>query len=467
MSETYNVVVVGSGPAGFYTAEALLQSDVNVRVDMIERLPVPFGLVRHGVAPDHQKLKTVTALFDNIANHENFSFFGNIHLGRDIEISDLQAAYDAVVIATGAISDRPLGIEGEGLQGSVSAAAFVAWYNGHPDFRDSVFDLSHPNAVIVGNGNVALDVCRILSKTVDELKRSDICEHALDALADSKVRDIYLVGRRGPAQAKFTTKELREFADLADAEPTIDPSDLELNEPSRAELASPEGIGQAKNLEIFRKFAPLQGRLGKSKQVHFRFLLSPLRVLGRKHVKRIVFEKVQLKGAAFNQTAEPTGEEVSIPAGLLVRSVGYRGVAIPGVPFDERSGTIPSKDGRIQEADGKPVPGLYVAGWIKRGPSGVIGTNRACGLDSALAVLADFQSMGNPSDAGRKARRERFVQSIQKRRLRPVDFEGWRRIDALERAAGAARGKPREKMTSVQSMVDAAEEAAPLLSVAI
>lgn len=467
MSETYNVAVVGSGPAGFYTAEALLQSDLNVRVDMIERLPVPFGLVRHGVAPDHQKLKAVTALFETIANHENFSFFGNVHLGRDVEISALQAAYDAVVIATGAISDRTLGVEGEKLEGSVSASAFVAWYNGHPDFRDSVFDLSHPNAVIVGNGNVALDVCRILSKTVDELKRSDICEHALDALADSKVRNIYLVGRRGPTQAKFTTKELREFADLADAEPTVDPNDLELNEPSKAELESPEGAGPAKNLEIFRKFAPLRGGLGKSKQIHFRFLLSPLRVLGHSHVEHVQFEKVRLTGAAFKQAAEPTGEEVSIPAGLLLRSVGYRGIAIPGVPFDERLGTIRNRDGRVQDADGRAVPGLYAAGWIKRGPSGVIGTNRACGVDSALAVLADLPSISNPSVAERKARRDRFVHLIQKRRLRLVDFSGWRRIDALERAGGAARGKPREKMTSVQSMLDAAEQEIPLLSVAI
>jgi ferredoxin/flavodoxin---NADP+ reductase len=467
MSETYNVAVVGSGPAGFYTAEALLQSDLNIRLDMIERLPVPFGLVRHGVAPDHQRLKAVTALFETIANHENFAFFGNLHLGRDIKISDLLAAYDAVVIATGASSDRPLGIDGEALAGSVSASEFVAWYNGHPDFRDRTFDLSHPNAVIVGNGNVALDVCRILSKTVDELKHSDICEHALDALAASRVRNIYLVGRRGPVQAKFTTKELREFGELDDAEAAIDQGDFDLNDASVEELASPEGSGAAKNLEIFRSFAPQAGKHRKSKHVHFRFLLSPLRVLGRGHVERVVFEKVRLSGAAFRQGVEPTGEEIGIPAGLLVRSVGYRGIAIPGVPFDCRSGTIPNKHGRVQETDGTIVPRLYVAGWIKRGPSGVIGTNRACGVDSSLAVLADLQPSGNPPSSLRHGRRERLLQSLRRQPLKIVDFAGWLRIDALERSAGAVRGKPREKMTSVQAMLDAADQEIPLASCAV
>ncbi len=240
-----NVGIVGSGPAGFYVAEALLQSGLPVHIDMIERLPVPFGLVRHGVAPDHQKLKAVTAVFEAIASAENFAFLGNVQVGRDVAVAELQATYDAVVLATGAVTDRPLGVAGEDLNGSVSATEFVGWYNGHPDFRDRTFDLSHPTAVVVGNGNVALDVCRILAKSVDELKRSDICEHALQALAASRVTDIFLVGRRGPAQAKFTTKELRELGTLSIAEPVIDDSELELNAASTCELEGPAGATTA------------------------------------------------------------------------------------------------------------------------------------------------------------------------------------------------------------------------------
>jgi ferredoxin/flavodoxin---NADP+ reductase len=458
-----NAAIVGSGPAGFYVAEALLQSDLDVRVDMIERLPVPFGLVRHGVAPDHQKLKAVTAVFEEIARDENFSFLGNLQVGRDIDIADLRASYDVVVIATGAISDRQLGVAGENLTGSVSATEFVGWYNGHPDFRDRSFDLSHSTAVVVGNGNVALDVCRILSKSVDELKRSDICEHALEALAGSKVTDIFLVGRRGPIQSKFTTKELREFGGLKLAEPVVDPSELELNEASMRELDGPAGITSAKNLEILRSFAKPTDRRRKPVRIHFRFQLSPLRIEGRTQVERAIFAEVRLCGPAFDQIAEPIGREVGISTGLLVRSVGYRGTPIPGVPFDDRSATIPHKDGRVQTSGGMVVPGLYVAGWIKRGPSGVIGTNRACGVDTALAILSDLQSLSATISSDRRSIRESFLRSLRARLLRPVDFAGWLRIDALERAAGAAREKPREKMTTRQAMIEASEGRADLI----
>ncbi len=457
MSDTFNVAVVGSGPAGFYAAEALLQSDLQIRVDMIERLPVPFGLVRHGVAPDHQKLKIVTSLFEKIASDERFSFIGNLHLGRDIDISDLKEAYDAVIIATGALSDRPLGIDGERLQGSVSATEFVGWYNGHPDFRDKHFDLSHPNAVIVGNGNVALDVCRILSKSVDELRGSDICEHALDVLATSKVENIYLVGRRGPAQAKFTTKELREFGELSRAQAVVDPTDLELNDASITELNGPEGSGAAKNLQLFTAFTQTTGQQ-KPKRIHFRFLLSPREILGESRVEAVTFDKVRLTGEAFNQGVEPTGEEISLPVGLLVRSVGYRGTQIAGIPFDPKSGTIPNKDGRVRDSDGSIVPRLYVAGWIKRGPSGVIGTNRACGVDTANALLADLAWLAHHTGGREITNREHFLRSLREKPLKLVDFEGWRRIDALEKAAGAASGKPREKMTRVQAMLDASKD---------
>jgi len=463
-SDTHHVAVVGSGPAGFYAAEALLNSEPNVCVDMFEKLPVPFGLVRHGVAPDHQKLKAVTAVFENVAMHPDFRFYGNVELGRDIEIADLLHTYDAVVVATGASSDRPLGIEGENLAGSVSATEFVGWYNGNPDFRDRAFDLSHPTAVIVGNGNVALDVCRILAKSIDELKQTDICSHALDALSESRITDIVLVGRRGPAQSKFTHKELREFGGLAVSEPTIDPDDLRLGAASELELT--ESASAANNLRIFRSFRSARDGRSKPRRINFRFLLAPLRMQGTQRVEGAVFSRMELVGPAFQQEALRTGAKVSIPAGLIVRSVGYRGGAIPGVPFDEKSATIPHVDGRVCSEDGLPVARLYVAGWIKRGPSGVIGTNRACGVDTCAAVLSDLLRREMVPASVVSARRERMSSMLRARSVVPVDFEGWRKIDALERDIGAARGKPREKLTDVRSMLAAAAPAASRLALA-
>lgn len=457
-SDSYHVAVIGSGPAGFYVAEALLNSEPNVCIDMFERLPVPFGLVRHGVAPDHQKLKAVTAVFEKVAMHPDFRFYGNVELGRDIEVAELLNTYDAVVVATGASSDRPLGIEGENLAGSVSATEFVGWYNGHPDFRDRTFDLSHPTAVIVGNGNVALDVCRILAKSVDELKQSDICSHALEVLSESRITEIVLVGRRGPVQSKFTHKELREFGGLAVSEPTIDPDDLRLGAASELELM--ESASAANNLRIFRSFRSARDERSKPRRIDFRFQLAPLRIMGAQHVEGVVFSRMELVGPAFQQEAVMTGANVSIPAGLIVRSAGYRGVPIPGVPFDKKSATIPHVDGRVCGEDGVPVARLYVAGWIKRGPSGVIGTNRACGVDTCAAVLSDLLRREMVPACIVSARRERISSMLRARSIVPVDFEGWRKIDVLERDIGAARGKPREKLTNVPSMLAAAAPAA-------
>jgi ferredoxin--NADP+ reductase len=457
----FNVAVVGSGPAGFYVTEALLQSDVPIRVDMIERLPVPFGLVRYGVAPDHQKLKAVTAVFERIANDENFTFLGNVEVGRDVEVAQLREAYDAVVLATGALSDRPLGIQGENLPGSEAATEIVAWYNGHPDFQNRTFDLSHPNVVVIGNGNVALDVCRILAKDIDELKRSDISENALEALAASQITDIFLVGRRGPAQAKFTSKELREFGEFRHAQAVVDREELDLNATSIEELESPQGESASRNVELLRSFSAREGRASpKPKRVHFRFLLAPMRVVGRERVEGIDFQKVALTGPAFNQSVKPTGAKVRLPAGLLIRSVGYMGTPIAGVPFDYATATIPHTDGRVSISGGMIASGLYVAGWIKRGPSGVIGTNRACGVETSQAILADLQSMDRSSSAQTPDRREQLLRALAHAPRKIVDFAGWRRIDALERAAGAVREKPREKITSIRAMLEASEDRA-------
>jgi ferredoxin--NADP+ reductase len=447
-----SVAIVGSGPAGFYAADALLRSGISVHVDMFDRLPVPFGLVRHGVAPDHQKLKAVTTVFEQIADNPNFSFIGNLDVGRDVRVSQLQTAYHGVILATGAMNDRSLGIAGEDLPGSVSATELVGWYNGHPEFRDRNFDFSHSSVIVIGNGNVALDVCRILSKSVEELRRSDICEHALDALSASKITDIYVVGRRGPAQAKFTAKELRELGELDGAQPEIDLAELQLDAASLAEIGS--SASAAKSYEILKGFAQRPAG-AKRKRIHFRFLLAPSLIEGTGAVERVEFERMRLSGLAGDQRTVGTGERLSIPAQLIVRSVGYRGTSLPGVPFDESSATIMQRDGRVVSGDGKAILGLYVAGWIKRGPSGIIGTNRACAIDTVNAVLADLQFV----DVDAKDHsRELLFATLRRQSLKLVDFQGWRRIDALERADGAAMAKPREKLTRVAAMLKASEQ---------
>ncbi|MDR4306788.1 FAD-dependent oxidoreductase [Chelatococcus sambhunathii] len=444
---TRKVAVVGSGPSGFYAAEALLEA--GAEVDVIERLPTPFGLVRFGVAPDHPKLKSVCQNFTQIAGHERFAFFGNVALGRDVTIDELRGFYDAVVIASGASADRKLGVPGEHLPGSWSATEFVSWYNGHPDFRNRTFDFSCEAAVILGHGNVAIDVCRILSKSVDELRRTDICAHALEALAESRIRDVHLVGRRGPAQAKWTAKELREIGMLAEADVVLDESDLALGATCEAELADPRGVTPAQSFKILRTF---QGRpRERSKAVHLHFNLSPRVLEGAGRVERVLFDRCRLSGGPFSQVADPTGETVSLKAGAVFRSVGYKGVATDGVPFDGRSGTIPHERGRVMDGDA-PADGLYVAGWIKRGPSGVIGVNRACSLETVETMLSDFADRPPSQAPGRDALRS----ALAARAVRPVDFTSWMRIDEAEVEAGAALGKPREKFTSVDKMLAAA-----------
>jgi ferredoxin--NADP+ reductase len=426
----------------------VLNADIDVQVDMYERLPVPFGLVRYGVAPDHQKLKGVTAVFDGIAAHPNFQFFGNVTIGQDVEIKELEAAYDAIIIASGAISDRKLGIAGEDLDGSASATEFVSWYNGHPEFRGHSFDLSHPCAVVIGNGNVALDVSRILAKTPEELASSDICEHALKALSSSKITDIVIVGRRGPLQASFSIRELREFSTLSDAEPVFDPAELEAADTSPEELQT-----AARMLGILKSFAHPDAPRQTTKRIHFRFLLSPHEIAGNERVEGITFARCALEGEAFKRRPVPTGNHEVVPAGLVLRSVGYRGRALPGVPFDDAAGIIPSQLGRVTDTAGQPVPKLYTAGWIRRGPSGIIGTNRECANDTVDAVVADLKTTSATSDP---VERMRLHSKLAAAKPAQIDFSGWQRIDGIERKAGEACGKPREKITSVSEMLTAA-----------
>ncbi|MEM6998495.1 MAG: FAD-dependent oxidoreductase [Pseudomonadota bacterium] len=442
------VAIIGAGPSGFYAAEALIKSDINAQIDMYERLPSPYGLVRSGVAPDHPKLKQAILLYDKIALSDNYRLFSNVTIGKDVKVDELKGAYHALIFANGAETDRKLGITGEDLKGSYTATEFVGWYNGHPDYRDREFDLSHEVAVIIGQGNVAADVSRILSKTVDELKHTDIAQHALDVLAESKVKEIYVVGRRGPAQAKFTSKELKEFGDLADCNPIVDPEELVLNAASEAELAEKTNAGSKKIYDLFQNYSQRENS-GKNRKCYFQFLRSPVELHGSDRIEKLTIEKNQLSGDAFKQSARGTGETYDLDVGILFRSIGYRGIAIEGVPFHDSWGVFPNEDGRITEND-NVVPQLYTAGWIKRGPSGIIGTNRACSVATVDALLTDIEKLDTNKE---KLGAEKIIKLIEERSINSLSFDQWKQIDTVEVKNGEPKGKPREKFTYVDEML--------------
>jgi ferredoxin/flavodoxin---NADP+ reductase len=431
--------VVGSGPAGFYAAGALLASDEpRVEVDMIDRLPTPWGLVRLGVAPDHPNIKAVSRAFEKIARQPGFRFFGNVAVGEDVTHAELEERYDAVVYAVGAQTDRPLGITGEELPGSWPATAFVAWYNGHPDFQDLEFDLSHERAVVVGNGNVALDVARMLALTPEELAPTDTTDRAIDAINDAGVREILVVGRRGPVQAAWTPVEVGELGELAGADVLVDPAELVLDVASAAELESAPATVK-RNVEHLRDYA---GRApsGKPRAIRLRFLTSPVAILGDGRVESIELVRNEL----VDGRAVPTGERDVVECGIVFRSVGYRGVELPGVPFDDSTGTIPNVGGRVR-------PGLYAAGWIKRGPSGVIGTNKKDATETVESLLEDAR--GGRLPAGSGADLETLLAG---RGIEHVVYAGWESIDAAERSAGEPSGRPRVKLCTWDELLDAA-----------
>lgn len=456
------VAIIGSGPAAFYAAESLLKQTALVAdVDMFERLAAPHGLVRYGVAPDHAKIKTVTRAYDAIAKHPRFRFFGNVEFGRHITVSDLSQHYHQVLFATGAQTDRHMGIPGEGLEGSHAATEFVAWYNGHPDYRDCRFDLSGKRAAVVGVGNVAIDVARILVRTPEELERTDIAPHALDALRSSRIEDVYLLGRRGPAQAAFTTPEVKEIGEMAGAEVVVRPDEVQLDPLSQAQVTAEDDRLLSKKIEILQAYGQ-RATGGKPKRLHVRFLVSPVEVLGdssgRVSGLRLVRNRL-VASANGSISAEATGEFEDLAVGLIFRSVGYRGVALPDVPFDERRGVIPNERGRIVDpALNRPVTGLYAAGWIKRGPSGVIGTNKPDSVETVQAMVEDVQRgvHWQPSAPSRNDA-EAFVRA---RQPMAVSYPDWERLDALECSQGEALGRPRVKFTSIAEMLAALGRAA-------
>jgi len=448
------VAVVGSGPAGFYAAGALLASEEpRVEVDLVERLPTPWGLVRLGVAPDHPKIKAVSRAFERIAAQPGFRFIGNVEVGRDLTHDELARLYDAVVYAFGAQTDRRLGIPGEDLPGSWAATEFVAWYNGHPDFQDLTFDLSGERAIVVGNGNVALDVARMLALTQDELAPTDTTDEAIAAIVGSGLREIVILGRRGPVQASFTTPELQEMGELAGADVVVDPTELELDPASEAELEAGSAIGR-RNLEVLRGFAEREPE-AKPRRVILRFRVSPVAILGEGRVEAVEIVHNELVADERGRVRPvPTDEREVLPCGAVFRSVGYRGVGIAELPFDQDGGVIPNRAGRVHGERGEPLAGVYCAGWIKRGPTGVIGTNKKDATETVELLLEDARAglLSRAADATADA----VLELLAGRGVQPVLYAGWEAIDALELSRGAEQGRARIKLCSWEELLAAA-----------
>jgi ferredoxin/flavodoxin---NADP+ reductase len=457
------VAIVGSGPSGFYAAGHLLKAksrpDLNVQVDVYDRLPTPWGLVRGGVAPDHPNIKAVSRVYEKTATHPEFRFYGNIEYGSDLTHDDLIARYHAVIYAVGAQTDKRMGIPGEDLPGSWAATEFVAWYNGHPDYRELEFDLSFERAVVVGNGNVAADVARMLALTRDELAQTDVADHALDVLAESNIREIVVLGRRGPAQAAFTNPELLELGEMTDADVFVEARDVELDPLSRTWLDGDEASTTArKNVDILSGYATREP-LGKRRRIVLRFLVSPLELLGADHVEGIRICRNELRDQDGRLRACSTDTTEELGCGVVFRSIGYRGIPLEGLPFDERAGTIPHAGGRITSENGRPLPGQYVVGWIKRGPTGIIGTNKRDAQETVDTVLADLDAerLNQPADPGRDS----LEGLLAERKPDHVTYEGWEAIDAAERGAGEPHGRPRVKLTTFDELLQTARDNEP------
>ena len=446
----FRIAIIGAGPSGFFLAEKLLgQEAVPVSVDLFERLPTPYGLVRYGVAPDHEKIRNVTRTFDKVAARKGFRFFGNVEIGKHVTLEELRHYYHLIAFTTGAQTDRRMGIPGEDLPGSHTATEFVAWYNGHPDYRDREFDLSGERVAVVGVGNVAVDVARILARSHDELTGTDLADHALEALKASGVREVHLLGRRGPAQAAFTNPEVKELGELAGADVSALLHEVELDALSAAAIG--DDATTKKKLEILNDYARRQGS-GKPRRLNLRFLVSPVEILERNgRVAGIRLVRNRLVQSGDDVRAEPTGEYEDLPVDLVFRSVGYRGVALPGLPFDEKRGVVPNEGGRvIDPAHGSPLTAHYVSGWIKRGPSGVIGTNKPDAGETAEAMLED-------AAAGRTLSPDRddIAPLLRERQPHLVDWAAWQRLNEVESTAGAGAGRPRVKHTRVEEMLRA------------
>jgi ferredoxin/flavodoxin---NADP+ reductase len=450
------VAIVGAGPAGAFAAACLLRARGDVDIDLFERLPTPWGLLRGGVAPDHQEIKRLEDTFDRETLQHGCRFLGNVEVGADISHSDLMRHYTAVVYATGAQTDKSLGIPGEDLPGSWPATEFVAWYNGHPDYRGLEFDLSAKRAVVIGNGNVAADVTRMLTLSEHELERTDVADHALEALRESRIEEVIVLGRRGPAQAAFTSAELRELGHLDGVDTRVHHEDIELDPISRRWLAEEGSFTARKNVELLREFAARPARPDARRRVELRFLRSPVEIRGSGRVAAIDIRRNEivrtddgaLKARAVDEDAE------TIECGLVLRSVGYRAVPLPDVPFDERHFVLPNGRGRVLGPDGEPVAGVYAVGWIKRGPTGVLGTNKRDAEETVSCLAEDLRAgaLPQPPQPGRK----QIDALLAERKPDLVTVQGWRAIDAHELERGHSEQRPRVKLAARDELLAAA-----------
>lgn len=443
------VAVVGSGPSGCYTAQSLVQLDPSVHVDVLDRLPCPYGLVRYGVAPDHEKIKSLQNNLRTVLEHERVRFLGGVRVGADgVPAERLRELYHAVVYCVGAATDRHLGVPGEELPGSWSATEFVSWYSAHPDAVDDGFVRDARSAVVIGVGNVAVDVARMLARGAAELNPTDMPQAALSALAASRVTEVHMVGRRGPSQARFTTKELRELGGLPDAEVTVDPQELALDPAYADPSALP--AAQRRNVEVLRGWAAAPGR-SAARRIHLRFFLRPVELLAEAgRVGAVRFERTVPDGQGG---VTGTGRYEDIPAQLVLRSVGYRGVPLEGLPFDPRTGTVPHLAGRVLR-EGAVAPGEYVAGWIKRGPTGVIGTNRPCAKETVMSLLEDADALVRKELSGDP------LVALRRDGIEPVEWSGWCAIERAEAELGASLGRSVVKLPDWESLLAAARRIA-------
>jgi len=451
-SQPLRVAIFGSGPAAFYAAEHLFkQKQFVIEVDMFDRLPVPFGLVRYGVAPDHLKIKQVTKVFDGIATNPRFRFFGNVEFGKDIKLTELKEYYHQIFFATGAQTDRRMNIPGEDLKGSHPATEFVAWYNGHPDYRDRQWELDVESAAVVGVGNVAVDVARLLSLSRDELWASDAADYAVEALSQSRIKVVNLLGRRGPAQAAFSNPEIKELGDLADADLMTRADETQLDELSAASIAD-DRVAKAK-VEILQSYV-VERSLTRPRQLNLRFLVSPVELFGNaddRVAKMKLVRNTLVASETGSLSAKATNQFEELATGLVFRSVGYRGVALPDVPFNDRWGVILNDKGRVIDPESKqPIVGLYTSGWIKRGPSGVVGTNKPDSVESVTCMLEDFStgSILQPANADAAS----AAKFIGERKPDYFSYADWKCLDQLEQERGKACGRPRVKFTSIEEM---------------
>jgi ferredoxin--NADP+ reductase len=451
------VAIVGAGPAGAFAAGSLMRDYGDFEVDLFERLPTPWGLLRGGVAPDHQEIKRLEDSFAADTFQRGCRFLGNVEVGVDISHEELQRHYHAVIYAVGAQTDKSLGIPGEDLPGSWAATEFVAWYNGHPDYRDLEFDLSHPRAVVIGNGNVAADVIRMLTRSAEELGRTDIADHALEVLRASRVEEVVVLGRRGPAQAAFTSAELRELGRLDGVAVAIGPGEAELDPLSEEWLAQQGTFTARKNVELVREFAARASQADARRRIVLRFLQSPVEIRGDGRVEAVDIRRNELVRSEDGAIrARATDDEIeTIDCGLVLRSVGYQAVPLPGVPFDERAYVLPNDQGRVRTPDGEPLVGVYAVGWIKRGPTGILGTNKRDAQETVRCLAEDLRANTLPEPP---QSREELDALLAERKPDLVTADGWRTIAAHELERGRAELRPRVKLASRDELVAMAQQ---------